>query len=71
MDEGGDDKTGLELNEAKTSLKDARRRASIFLATRADLAVSRTGALVSGRGSVQEKRAADQEEGQRFAEAWL
>ena len=37
VDEGGDDQLGLTLNEAKTSLRDARRSASTSLATRLDL----------------------------------
>ena len=57
---------GLTLNEAKTSLKDARRESFDFLGYTFGPATIREGrSLVSGREPVQEERAAAQDESGR------
>lgn len=63
-------KLGLTLNETKTSVKNARLESFDFLGIHARTPpLPQWGAVVSWRGSVEEKRAADQEEGQRTADA--
>jgi hypothetical protein len=59
-------KLGPNLNEAKTSIRDARRERFEFLVVRAALLVEEWPA-VSGREPVQEECAADQGEDQRAA----
>ena len=63
-------KLGLTLNDAKTSVKDARREGFDFLGyTLGPRHLPKGGPLVSRRKPVQEERVADQHQGQRPAEA--
>ncbi len=63
-------KLGLTLNEAKTSVKDARRESFDFRGyTFGPRHFPKGGPWYLGRQSNQEERAADQGEGQRLAEA--
>ena len=63
-------KLGLTLNEAKTSVKDARRESFDFLGyTLGPATLSQGRPLVPGRKPVQEERAAGQDEDRRTAGA--
>ena len=63
-------KLGLTLNEAKTSVKDARREGFDFLGyTFGPRHLPQRWPLVSGREPIQEERATDQDEGRRAAGA--
>ena len=62
-------KLGLTLNEAKTSVKDARRESFDFLGYTFGPAIFQWWPVVSGRKPIQEERAADQDESQRLADA--
>ena len=57
MDAGGDDRLGLTLNEAKTSIKEARQERFDFLGyTFGPHYYRKDGQLVSGGQSVEEER---------------
>lgn len=63
-------KLGLTLNEAKTSLKDARREGVDFLGYNAGTTPhSQRWSLVFGRKPIQEERATDQDKSRRAADA--
>jgi RNA-directed DNA polymerase len=63
-------KLGLTLNEAKTSVKDARREGFDFLRLYAGTTPpSQRRPLVSGCKPIQEERAANQDENRRAADA--